>query len=630
MKPAWPAIKWLWLTCALWGLLLSAGLAKAEVNSPNQDLIVQRAYWEDLSAQASFATAQQKTYTPFQGIFSRGYTEAAHWVRLTLAPSPQALALLITPSWLDSITLYDPAHPDAPNTVGDRHALRQNALPGLGHSIELPPSAASRNVWLRVQTTSSTLMHVQAIPLDQVPQHGSRQILWASLYLSVLLLILVTLVSIWWVQRDRVLGFYILRHAFYTVYGAAYLGLPAFLLSHSLPPSFFDLMFSICVTTMLPVGIWFDVAFLSGYKPQRHLLALLKTIGVLSAGIVLILLSGHALLALQVNALALMTGTLTMALTALSCKPDPQTEQLMPSKVMITYYAVIFSNLLIGVINTLGWFKVQPWTLYALILHGMVSGVLMTIILMVRAQRMAQQNKQMTWKLQQAERDMAQERQRRQEQSQFLHMLMHELKTPLSIVSLALGTQTNREENLEHASRAIQDMKAIIDRCVQADQIGQLTLVQHRQTVDLPKLIQQLGHQIPGMPSRLQLSASPGLPRIQADQQLLQIVLNNLLDNAVRYSDPLTPVTVSVQVQSHQNQSGLCVRVGNTPGMAGWPDEHKLFDKYYRAVGAQRDSGSGLGLFLSRQLAQSLAGSLDYAPSTQQVEFVLWIPRSPA
>lgn len=214
-------MKWLWLTWTLWGLLLSTGLAKAEVNSPDQDLIVQRAYWEDLSAQASFATAQQKPYTPFEGIFSRGYTEAVHWVRLTLAPSPQALALLITPSWLDSITLYDPAQPNAPTTVGDRHALRQNALPGLGHSIELPPSAASRNVWLRVQTTSSTLMHVKAIPLDQVPQHGSRQILWASLYLSVLLLILVTLVSIWWVQRDRVLGFYILRHALYTVYGAA-------------------------------------------------------------------------------------------------------------------------------------------------------------------------------------------------------------------------------------------------------------------------------------------------------------------------------------------------------------------------------------------------------------------------
>ena len=593
------------------------------------NLVLEQAYWQDTSGEATFEEARQQTLTPYRGIFSRGYTDAVHWLRLTLAPSPQALALLITPSWLDSITLYDPARPDVPITVGDRHTLRKNALPGLGHSIELPPGAASRNVWLRVQTTSSTLMNVKAIPIDQVPQHGSRQILWASLYLSVLLLILVALVSIWWVQRDRVLGFYILRHAYYTVYGAAYLGLPAFLLSLSLPSNFFDLMFSVCATTMLPVGIWFDVAFLSGYKPQRHLLALLKAIGVLSAGIVLILLSGHTLLALQVNAMALITATLILALTALSCKPDPQTEQLMPSKVMITYYAVIFSSLLIGVINTLGWFKVQPWTLYALILHGMASGLLMTVILMVRAQRMAQQSKQMTWKLQQAERDMAQEQQRRQEQSQFLHMLMHELKTPLSIVSLALGTKINREENLEHASSAIQDMKAIIDRCVQADQVGQLTLLQHRQAVNLPKLIQQLGDQIPGLPSRLHLSAMPGLPSLQVEQQLLQIVLNNLLDNASRYSDPLTPVTVSVQAQSHQSQSGLCVRVGNTPGMAGWPDEQKLFDKYYRAIGAQRESGSGLGLFLSRQLAQSLGGTLDYIPSTQKVEFVLWIPHLP-
>lgn len=71
------------------------------------------------------------------------------------------------------------------------------------------------------------------------------------------------------------------------------------------------------------------------------------------------------------------------------------------------------------------------------------------------------------------------------------------------------------------------------------------------------------------------------------------------------------------------------MRVRNTPGLAGWPDEARLFEKYYRSTGAQRDSGSGLGLFLSRQLAQSLGGSLDYTPGPHHVEFTLWIPLSP-
>ena len=225
---------------------------------------------------------------------------------------------------------------------------------------------------------------------------------------------------------------------------------------------------------------------------------------------------------------------------------------------------------------------------------------------------------------------MALEQRRRQEQSQFLHMLMHELKTPLTVVSLALGTQNHRKENLEHASRAIQDMKAIIDRCVQADQLGQLTLSQHRQTLDIFELVQQKAQDSPLWRQRLRIQMPGQLPRMQTDLQLLQIILNNLLDNAHRYSDPLTEVTLQLQQAQHEGQDGLSVRVRNTPGVAGWPDEHMLFSKYYRTTGAQRESGSGLGLFLSRQLAQSLGGTLDYTPTTQLVEFTLWIPLSPA
>jgi signal transduction histidine kinase len=208
-------------------------------------------------------------------------------------------------------------------------------------------------------------------------------------------------------------------------------------------------------------------------------------------------------------------------------------------------------------------------------------------------------------------------------------MLMHELKTPLSIVSLALGTRNNREENLAHAGRAIQDMKAIIDRCVQADQLGQLKLTQQLENVNTLQLIRSESLATPLLAQRLRLQVPDKLPELQTDKQLLLIILNNLLDNAARYSDPLTDVTVRLQEQQHHNQRGLKFCVSNTPGIAGWPDENGLFSKYYRSVGAQRESGSGLGLFLSRQLAENLGGTLAYTPSAQLVEFSLWLPLSP-
>jgi signal transduction histidine kinase len=116
------------------------------------------------------------------------------------------------------------------------------------------------------------------------------------------------------------------------------------------------------------------------------------------------------------------------------------------------------------------------------------------------------------------------------------------------------------------------------------------------------------------------------LPRPHTDPQLLQIIVTNLLTNAAHYSDPLTPIGVTLNPSSRDEQPGLELRVSNTPGMAGWPDAEQVFSKYYRASGAQRESGTGLGLFLSRELAHSLGGTLVYAPSPQHVEFVLWIP----
>ena len=255
---------------------------------------------------------------------------------------------------------------------------------------------------------------------------------------------------------------------------------------------------------------------------------------------------------------------------------------------------------------------------------------MMATILIVRAQRMVNLNKKMGWKLQKAEQDMVLEQSRRQEHSQFLKMLMHELQNSMQVVTLALGTKNNREENLEHAGRAVQDMKAIIDRCVNADQMGQLTLQRNDQPLNLAALMREVGQYIPFLSKRLHIVAADNLSNIHTDIQLIQIVLTNLLDNATRYSDPATPVTASVEPGTVQNKPGLTVRVRNTPGPAGWPDDQQIFSKYYRSSGAQSKSGSGLGLYLSRQLTERLGGSLDYRPNAQYVEFTLWIPLSPA
>jgi signal transduction histidine kinase len=629
---AWSRLGWLlFLACSL---LICADHAwsqpATQTHSASHDHILKRAFWEDTRNQASLDTARQQTYTAYTGIFSRGYGDSTHWIRLTIAASTEPLGLYITPVWLDSITLYDPTDPRASVTVGDRHPAQNSVLPGLGHSFKLAASSVPRDIWLKLQSTSSHLLSVKVIPIDQMVLTSTRQTIWATWYTATLAMILFVLLAMWRLQPDRVLGSYLLRHAVYTYYAAAFLGLPTMLLSDWLPPAFFDQAFSISSTLVVPLATWFDLQFLSGYRPHKRWLAILKIYGVLSFSALLLLLSGHTSLALEINIYILMLGIVIVMLTALSCKSELSTEQVVPKKVMLSYYLLISTALLMGLSGILGLIRSTEWTLYMLILHGLVTGLMMSTILGVRTRRMAKKSLQMGWQIEKAQRDMELAQRRREDQSQFLHMLMHELKTPLAIVSLALGTKNHREENLQHAGRAVQDMKAIIDRCVQADQLGQMAIALRQEYVDVHALIQQLGRNMALHEQRLRVAA-PDLPCLHTDRQLLQIILTNLLDNAARYSDPLTPIHLRIETTGASTDlAGLRIFVSNTPGLAGWPETEQLFTKYYRAVGAQRESGSGLGLFLARQLANSLGYTLEYAPSSQHVEFVLWIPMPPA
>lgn len=598
--------------------------------------VLAQAVWEDASAQADLSVARQQAYQSFDGILSRGFSDSALWVRLTLAANNQPLVLRITPVWLDQLTLHDPASKTPPGparSAGDLHPPQDNAFPGMGYTFDLPASAAPRQVWLRLQTTSVQLMNIKALTEAQATQQGAWQTLGAGVYACVLLLLWVALSCVWWLQPDPILGRYLLRHLAFTLYGASYLGLPALLLSDWLPPTFFDQAFSLSAIVIVYLSVRFDAAFLASFNASVRLLRLLKGVGWVSLALALLYLSGQRGLALQLNAANLMLGILILMPLALSARPSSDAEQVVPRRVMLAYYAIVCSSVLVGLVNLLGWVPANEWSLYALILHGFVTGVLASALLMVRAQRMARQHQQLGWKLQQAQDQMQAEQRHREEQSRFLHMLMHELKTPLSVVTLAVGAKNHSEKNLTLAQGAITDMKTILERCVQADQLshqGRLALAPQLEELDLPALMDQLSQSTQRLSDRFELSLQPGLPVLRTDAQLLKIILNNLLDNAARYSDPLTPVEAFVSPAQRQDKPGLALRLRNTPGLAGWPDAEQLFAKYWRASGAQRDSGSGLGLYLSRQLADSLGACLDYAPTATHVEFILWIPLSPA
>ena len=280
---------------------------------------------------------------------------------------------------------------------------------------------------------------------------------------------------------------------------------------------------------------------------------------------------------------------------------------------------------MVNVIAALGFNIGLEFGLHNFVLHGIASGVMMTLLLQIRAHKIEQEVRAQSNAFYLTQQQLALEQAKRDEQLQFLHMLTHELKTPLSVIDLVLKSSSLTEKTLGYAHRAVADMKSIIERCVDVDRIDEGKTQLHRLPIRLKPMIEDL----------LQSSTDTGrIIHVQVDDdwvvdsdpQYLRIILGNLIENAFRYGAPDQPVCITVRQGFAEDAHQLGVEVSNAPSTAGWPDAEQVFTKYYRNPKALNMSGTGLGLFLVSRLATILGGRCVYAPTADQVRFILWIP----
>lgn len=241
-------------------------------------------------------------------------------------------------------------------------------------------------------------------------------------------------------------------------------------------------------------------------------------------------------------------------------------------------------------------------------------------------QALLEANKELS-RLAEIERQQAEEeRVLREEQEKLFAMLAHELKTPLATVKM-VASGIRRDDGHEIA-RAVREMNDVIERCVHSGQLSDKRLVPRIEELDLSVLLAE-SVALSRWNGRIVYTENNGNILIQTDTQMLRMIIENLIDNASKYSQENSLVEVDLTFERRGEVDGYVVRVLNLPGDAGWPDTDKLFDKYYRSPHAQRQTGAGLGLFLISGLAQLLGGRLDYKPTLTHICFACWLPALP-
>ncbi|MCS7031232.1 MAG: histidine kinase [Gloeomargarita sp. SKYG116] len=203
--------------------------------------------------------------------------------------------------------------------------------------------------------------------------------------------------------------------------------------------------------------------------------------------------------------------------------------------------------------------------------------------------------------------------------NQVIEMLAHDLRNPLTAVSIALETLEMAPQRQELAPQLIQQARnqvKTLDRMItsilQVSRNQQKVLQLNPQAVQLPEVIQQVAQSfqtlLASRQHTLQVDIAEPCPLVFADPDALRRVLNNLLDNACKYTPPGGQISISTL---HSTTLKVQVTVAdNGPGIP-LTDQERIFDPSTRLANHnQEPSGYGLGLAVCRQIIQAHYGRI--------------------
>jgi len=212
-----------------------------------------------------------------------------------------------------------------------------------------------------------------------------------------------------------------------------------------------------------------------------------------------------------------------------------------------------------------------------------------------------------------------------QQQRNFLLSITHELKSPLAGIKLAVETMKSRilqrPLQLRLLGNAMKDtdrLKTLVDNILMAAKIENQSITLAYENANLSKLVTDSVQKMQyGKAQNHTLSTNiQGHILLDGDTMALTSIVDNLIENAIKYS----PVNTNINVQlSHTGTQAVLEVADNGIGIND-ADKKKVFTKFYR-VGSEdtrTTKGTGLGLYLVKQLVQFHKGTIKIVDNTPQ------------
>lgn len=640
------------------------------LNSPDHKLSIDGHIdmLRDPGGKASFADvssgALDNRFRPLAGGVDLGFTKSVIWLRWRVKRTenvPDSWLLDISPPFLDDIQLYIPrtSAPSGPSDYrlaifGDHHPLSSRPVVFNRFLVPYTPTTESQTLYARVTTTSAMIFHgtfetPQTLIRCSVPEFLAR-----GLFFGVTSVVVILNLIYWLLLRARV---YLSCAIYGSVSIVTYFSIDGFVPIFLFPehPLAMDILVGGGICAGLTAGAMFAYDALEmnlDMSWSGRVMTGAGTLGLVGIGFVV---TGHYQdigAIIQISAV-IFTFYVCVIAAILTWRGRPS------ARVFLAAFGAQLIGLAATVLRTVGILPSTFLTDYAYQITFLITITLANVGIAQRLKkseeereqaqhetlmaslhseerairRVEERTRELAMAKARAERALHAERQAVSQQIGLADMLAHEYRTPLSTIRGNLDILRMLGTTEDIAAAALSRMEAATARLTDIIELAVrdrgASLWAGRVERDLRLTVTEAvaaaleAHAGRGITSAL----SDGPVILIQDERLLRIAIANIVENALKFSDAGSPVSVELRLED-----GKAILDISDKGI-GIPSEEigRVFERYYRSTANGGREGTGIGLYLAATIVEAHEGSIQIvsvAQSGTKVTVILPLPET--
>jgi len=235
-------------------------------------------------------------------------------------------------------------------------------------------------------------------------------------------------------------------------------------------------------------------------------------------------------------------------------------------------------------------------------------------------------------------RDISERKRIDRAKSEFTSLASHQLRTPLSIMSWytemllkgrAGALKKQQKKYLKEIYDANDNLIKLVNMLLNISRIDLGTFIVNPSKVDLIKVINKIIKNLSFQVKEKKLKIEKKYPEkpflLDTDQNIMNIVLQNLLSNAIRYTSDKGKITISIRKQG----SFALIEISDTGYGIPEDQQSQIFSRFFRAENIKRKdtSGIGLGLYIAKSVIEQIKGEISFkSEENKGTNFYVKIP----